>query len=128
MGRGSIVLQRLAPALLASLLLAPVPAFAHARLARSQPAARAQIAQAPPRVYLWFSEPIEARFSTVTVEGPGGGRVDRGDPRVDSDDPTRLSVGLPALAPESYVIRYRVLSVDGHVVEGEIPFAVRPAP
>jgi methionine-rich copper-binding protein CopC len=126
MGRDSTPLR--AAALLAALFLAPPPVLAHARLARSQPAARAQIAQGPPRVYLWFSEPIEARFSTATVEGPGGARVDRGDPRVDSDDPTRLSVGLPALAPASYVIRYRVLSVDGHVVEGEIPFEVRPAP
>jgi methionine-rich copper-binding protein CopC len=36
-----------------------------------------------------------------------------------------LSVSLPALSPGTYTVRYRVLSVDGHVVEGEFPFAVR---
>jgi hypothetical protein len=30
-----------------------------------------------------------------------------------------LSVGIPPLAPGTYTVRYRVLSVDGHVVESE---------
>ena len=37
-----------------------------------------------------------------------------------------LSVGLAALKPGTYTVKFRVLSVDGHVVEGSIPFEVRP--
>jgi methionine-rich copper-binding protein CopC len=44
---------------------------------------------------------------------------------VATDDPVRLSVGLRPLPAGTYTVRYRVLSVDGHVVEGEFPFTLR---
>ena len=50
--------------------------------------------------------------------------MDSGDVQVSPDDPQKLSVGLAALAPGSYTVKYRVLSVDGHIVENQFPFEV----
>jgi hypothetical protein len=123
-------LLRAAGAALGGLWLAraPRPAVAHAALVRSAPARRATVSASPARVRLWFSERVEARFSRVSVEDAGGRPVDRQDSQADPEDGKQLSVGLPPLGPGVYRVRYRVLSVDGHVVEGELSFTVRPAP
>jgi methionine-rich copper-binding protein CopC len=117
--------RRLAVALLGLLLLA-TPAWPHASLVRSSPTRRATLSAAPDRVQLWFNEAIEPKFSTVSVRDAAGQRVDLGDTRVEPDDPKRLTVGLKPLARGTYRVRFRVLSVDGHVVESEFPFTIRP--
>lgn len=108
----------------ALLLLAPAIADAHAALVKAAPAARA-VVDTPPRVDLWFNERLEAAYSRVSVWDAGGTQVDRKDVRVAADDPKRLSVGVAALRPGSYTVRYRVLSVDGHVIESSFIFTVR---
>jgi methionine-rich copper-binding protein CopC len=52
-------------------------------------------------------------------------QVDLGDLEVGPDDPTKLSVGIPALSPGTYTVRYRVLSADGHVVESQLFFRIQ---
>ena len=105
----------------------PAPAWSHAYLVRSTPAARAVLARAPERVHLWFNERLEPAYSRVSVWNREAQRVDAGDVQVASSEPTRLSVGVPALAAGAYTVKYRVLSVDGHVVEAEFGFTVRGA-
>jgi copper resistance protein C len=106
--------------------LAPAAAHSHAVLVRSSPARRAVLSQAPRRVELVFNERLEAAYSAVSVWGADGARVDGKDVRVDLSDPRVLSVGLPELAPGDYTVRFRVLSVDGHVIESSFPFSVAP--
>jgi methionine-rich copper-binding protein CopC len=108
-----------------TVLLAPLVAAGHAALVRSVPARRAALVRAPDRVQLWFSERLEAQFSRLEVRDAAGRQVDRKDAGLDPDDPKKLSVGLPPLPPGIYRVRFRVLSVDGHVVEAEFPFTVR---
>jgi copper resistance protein C len=79
----------------------------------------------PTRVVLWFNERLEAQFSRLSVWNAEGQQVDRGDVQVGPDDGKRLSVGIPTLPAGSYTVKYRVLSVDGHIVEAEFPFTVR---
>ena len=93
---------------------------------RSSPARRATLTTAPDRVQLWFNEAIEPKFSSVSVWDAAGQRVDLGDARVEPEDPKRLTVGLKPLGRGAYRVRFRVLSVDGHVVESEFPFTLRP--
>jgi len=114
----------LAAALLASALAVP-PALAHAVLVRSSPPHRAVLAQAPERVDLWFNERLEAAYSTASVWSEAGTRVDARDVAVASDDPRRLSVSLATRAPGHYTVKYRVLSVDGHIVDSLIIFTVK---
>jgi methionine-rich copper-binding protein CopC len=97
----------------------------HAALVKSIPARRAQIFKVPAQIQLWFNEKLEARFSSLAVTDSNGKRVDRGNVAVGTDDPKRLSVGVNPLPPGQYKVRFRVLSVDGHVVEDEFLFTIR---
>ena len=123
--------MRLPVVLLAGVLIAlAVPAtetWAHAFLVRSSPAARATLSRPPERVQLWFNERLEPAYSRVSVWNREAQRVDAGDVQVAPAEPTRLSVGVPPLPAGSYAVKYRVLSVDGHVVEAEFGFTVRGA-
>ena len=106
----------------------PAPALAHAYLIRSSPAARAIVTRTPERVQLWFNERLEPVYSRVSVWNGDAQRVDTGDVRVGPGEPTRLSVGVPPLPAGVYTVKYRVLSVDGHVVEAAFAFTVRGTP
>ena len=98
-------------------------AHAHSTLVRALPTARSTVKAPPERVQLWFSERLEPAYSSASV-WQANQRLDRGDAAVSPQDDKLLTVPLSALAPGKYVVRYRVLSVDGHVVEGNFPFTV----
>jgi copper resistance protein C len=98
---------------------------AHAVLVRSTPAVRGVLTTAPDRVQLWFNEELEPAFARLSVWSASGTQVDVGDAAVAPGDPKLLTVGLKALTPGTYTVKYRVLSVDGHVVEREFPFTLR---
>lgn len=98
----------------------------HAVLVRSTPVARATLGSAPARIQLWFSEGLEPAFSSLSVWSEAGAQVDRGDAGVAPDNPRRLAVTLAPVEPGRYTVRYRVLSVDGHVAEGRFTFTVAP--
>jgi methionine-rich copper-binding protein CopC len=115
--------RRVAVALL--LLLSAAPAWPHASLVRSSPGRRATLTTAPDRVQLWFNEAVEPRFSSASVWNAAGQPMDLGDARVEPEDPKQLTVGLKPLGRGTYRVRFRVLSVDGHVVESEFPFTLR---
>ena len=109
-----------------ALVLLPAIAGAHAVLVKSSPARRAVLALPPARVALTFNERLEPAYSKVSVWAEGNTQVDDGKIVVAPDDPRRLSVGLPPLARGIYTVKFRVLSVDGHLVEGTYPFEIRP--
>jgi methionine-rich copper-binding protein CopC len=111
--------------LLILLLGFPSSGWSHAYLVKSSPARRAVLSGVPARVGLWFNERLEAQFSQATVWNTQGHQVDGGDVQVDPADAKQLSVGIPTLPPGTYTVKYRVLSVDGHVVESEFSFTVR---
>lgn len=122
-----VLLGRVVPTvlLLVAGVLAASTADAHAVLVRSSPPHRAVLTQAPERVDLWFNEQLEPAYSTASVWSEAGTQVDAGDVAVAPDDPRRLSVSLTSHAPGLYTIKYRVLSVDGHVVDSRITFTVK---
>lgn len=106
-------------------LASPLPVSGHAYLVRSSPAARAVVARPLQRVQLWFNERLEPAYSRVTVHRADGQQVDTGDVQVGPAEPTRMSVGVPPLTAGVYTVKYRVLSVDGHIVDAEFAFTVR---
>lgn len=113
-------------ALLSCLVLgAPAIGVAHAYLVKSAPARRAVLFQAPDRVQLWFNERLEPHFCQLSVWDRDGNRVDLGDVRVGPEDAAKLSIGIPPLLPGIYTVKFRILSVDGHIVESQFPFTLR---
>lgn len=106
----------------------PVRGLAHSQLVRSDPARRATVARPPARVQLWFSERLEPVYAEASVWNDAGTQVDARDARVDPADPSVLTVSTPNLGPGRYTVRFRVVSVDGHVVESSFTFTVSGAP
>jgi methionine-rich copper-binding protein CopC len=111
--------------LLAGLLCPASRVGAHASLVRSVPAHRAVLGQMPERVQLWFNERLEPAYSTVSVWNEAGAQVDAGDVTVSPDDPRRLSVTVETRQSGLYTVKYRVLSVDGHIVDNRFTFTVK---
>jgi copper transport protein len=104
---------------------AVTPVHAHAVLLRSNPASNAVLAQAPAQVELFFSEPVEANLSTVSVLDSNAKSVDLGDMRVDPNDPTRMTVSLGSLLDGVYTVAWKAISaIDGHLTSGSFPFAI----
>jgi methionine-rich copper-binding protein CopC len=105
----------------------PALVESHAVLVKSFPTARSVLTRPPGRVQLWFSERLEPAFSSASVWSASGKQVDKRDASVSQDDPKELSVSLGTLEAGTYTVRYRILSVDGHVVEANFPFTIKPA-
>jgi methionine-rich copper-binding protein CopC len=109
------------------LLLAPSLASAHAYLMKSVPAGRATLFNSPGKIQLWFNERLEPKYSYASVHDPDGKRVDSDNAQVSTEDPKQLSIGVKKLPAGRYTVKFRVLSVDGHVVEQSFPFTIRDA-
>ncbi len=103
-------------------------AQAHAALVRSSPESQARLPAPPAAIDLWFTEPLEARFSTLFVYNSSGATIAVSAITVDPADPKRLSGRLPALRPGIYTVGYRTLStLDGHEWTGAYSFVVLDA-
>jgi len=109
-----------------ALLLTPATAGAHAYLVKSSPAQRAVLFHAPAKIQLWFNERLEPRYSSLTLSDSDGKAIDIGKAEVSADDAKQITAVIKPLAAGRYVIKYRVLSVDGHVVQDQFPFTVKP--
>jgi len=110
-------------AILPALVLATADARAHASLDRAEPRVGSTVAAAPRAVSLWFSQNLEAAFSSIEVRNSAGARVDQGKARLGGERNV-LQVGLKPLAAGTYRVHWRVLSVDTHVTEGTFTFQV----
>ena len=101
------------------------PALAHANLGRASPAPNEVLQDAPSRVTIWFTEPIEPALSEIRVLDAAGSRVDDSAIVIDPNDPTVLSVGLPLLPNGVYTVGWKNVSrIDGHLVRGSYVFSV----
>lgn len=93
-------------------------ALAHAGLVSSEPGRRAALTVPPKEIRLCFNENIEAKFSAVTLSREDEATVSLGEIQTDPKAPACLIVPLVSpLGNGSYTVKYRVLSVDGHVVD-----------
>jgi methionine-rich copper-binding protein CopC len=114
----------LTSAILAAAML-PQLAAAHALLVRTSPPKRAVLRDPPKQVELWFNERLEPAYSSASLSTQSGSPVSIIRTTVEGNDLKRLSIELPPLAPGGYTVRFRVLSVDGHVAEDSFAFSVR---
>jgi copper resistance protein C len=103
------------------LLLATGEAEAHAFLDHAEPRVGNKVATAPHEVTLWFTQNLEAAFSTITVTNAAGQRIDTGKPRISG---TQMSVSLRSGGAGTYHVTWRVLSVDTHTTDGNFTFQV----
>ncbi|WP_205262057.1 copper resistance CopC family protein [Nakamurella leprariae] len=124
-GAGAPVRRLLAAvAVLVAALAAPLatalPAAAHNVLVSSDPADGSQLDAPPTSVTLTFDQPVQNFEPVVVVTGPDGQSVDVGTPEVASTSVTATVGALPAAG--AYTVAYRIVSADGHPVQGQIGF------
>jgi copper resistance protein C len=99
-------------------------ARAHAIILESEPAAGAKLAEPPARIYLRFNSKLEKRLSSVRLMSADGRPVPLPVVAAGDASPDRIVLSLGKLRPGAYVVRYKVLAVDGHITEGALRFAV----
>lgn len=101
------------------------PVLAHAMLVKAEPARRAALAKAPVQVRLWFNEEVEKDYAALTLLDESKRALTEVIPQISADDPKSIVLPLPELPPGKYTVKFRVLSVDGHVVDSSYDFTVK---
>ena len=101
--------------------LASDAARAHAFLDHASPLVGSTVPAAPHEVALTFTQNLEPAFSTAQVTDSSGARVDQGKAQVSGNT---MTIGLKAIGPGSYKVRWHALSVDTHSTEGTFTFHV----
>jgi methionine-rich copper-binding protein CopC len=111
-------------ALAAAAALVAAQASAHAKLAKSEPAANASGA-APSAIKLEFNEKLSAKFSGVQLMRNDTGANVQVAPAA-SKDPKALVVQPKApLKPGSYMVMWYAVGDDGHRTNGDYNFTVK---
>ena len=115
-------------ALLAGLALLSAPgAFAHSSLVASNPAAESTVTSFPSRINLTFDEKL------IVIEGKSANLISLSDdlgneiglaPIEIDRNVISTSVVSPPKNDGNFVIRYRVVSADGHPIVGKLTFTV----
>ena len=99
--------------------------MAHAQLIKAEPARRAALDKAPAQIRLWFNEEIEGAYTTLTVFDANKKLVTNAKPKVVADDPKSIILPMPKTNPGKYKVKFRVLSVDGHIVDSTFNYTVK---
>jgi copper transport protein len=96
-------------------------ATAHARLLSTVPADQAVVATAPAQVTIRFDDKVRPLGGTTVVRNSDRKPIVAGKPRAVRDD---VVIPLQRVGDGDYTVRWRVLSDDGHTVQGVFAFAV----
>lgn len=100
-------------------------ALAHAIIVRTSPPQNGVGAADVGKVEVWYDAGIRDAFVALAVVNASGERIDKRDAAIDGADPAHVTVGVNALTPGKYTVRYRALSADGHIVSGAWEFDVK---
>ncbi|HSQ95281.1 MAG TPA: copper homeostasis periplasmic binding protein CopC [Croceibacterium sp.] len=120
-------MRKLLPVLaLAAVALAPAaPAFAHAKVVSSIPAANSTIA-APKQVSVTFSEKLVPAFSKIEISMAGMDMKVPVKTSVSTDGKTITAVPQGKFVKGGYVINWSAAAADdGHHTAGSIPFKIK---
>jgi methionine-rich copper-binding protein CopC len=101
------------------------PASAHAGITGSDPEDGAAVEVAPASVSATFSENLDGPSTEIAVTGPDGAVIEAGEPVYEGDTFTQSMIYSE---PGQYVVAYRVISEDGHRIDGSITFTVAEIP
>lgn len=97
-------------------------ALSHAIVESSQPAANAVVSPGELRVRLQFSSRIDIARSRLVLIAPDGRQTTLA---LGADDkPGVVSATTRVSAEGRFTLHWQVLSLDGHVTRGDIPFRV----
>jgi methionine-rich copper-binding protein CopC len=102
------------------LSLATTVAMAHAHLQKAVPADGAVVTASPANVVLSFSEP--AHLTACWIQKGDEAKQKIGP--LATEPARQITIPLSQLAPGTYVVSWRVIGGDSHIVPGQIRFTV----
>lgn len=108
-----------------SVLFQAQTVMAHASLVKSDPPRRATLTIPPKQIQLWFNEKVEGAYASIVVRDVNKNVVTENSPEIVANDPKSLVLKLPGIESGRYTVHYRVMSVDGHVIESNFDFNVK---
>jgi len=108
--------------LVAACLLQAGGAEAHAIIIGAKPAVNAKVPQGPLDILLQYNSRIDVSLSRLSLTDPAGKSSVL--EAAAGDKPGSLTAHADLDAPGQWLLRWQVLSIDGHVTRGEIPFTV----
>jgi len=111
-------------AIIASLAMS-TNVFAHAIMVKSQPEADSTITESPKQVDTWFNDKVGSEYKALAVINSAGKRVDNKDAAQETFDQSHLYTTVTDLPPDTYTVRYRVVSMDTHIVTGKFKFTIK---
>ncbi len=116
-------MKHLVVAVAAGLALYAGQASAHAFLKTATPAVGSTVQQPPSQVVIDFTEDVEPKFSTITVQDASGGAVQTGDVQLQGGN-THLAIAVKPLKAGTYTVTWHATAVDTHKTEGHFSFTV----
>ena len=99
----------------------PSVARAHSELVAATPTVDGVVSELPTQVTLTFSDGVQPSFAQIAVLAPDGSDVTTDDPAT-AGDVVEQPVAL--VDPGAYTVSYRIVSADGHTVQGTYGFTV----
>jgi methionine-rich copper-binding protein CopC len=109
-------------AALVALFGAAASAAAHAIILKAEPAAGSSVAGPKVGILLQYNSRIDAQRSRLVLDLPDGSKR----PLTILPQPSLdvLAATADNVPPGGYRLRWQVLSTDGHITRGEVPFRV----
>lgn len=105
------------------LLLNPAMAFGHATIISSNPSPNEAMDTLPEKISIQFSENIQPAFHSLEVFSQDGDKIQIQDSAISEQSEKVLEARWNGTIDEGiYYIKWRVVSSDGHPIEGTIPF------
>jgi len=104
-----------------AMLIGSVAAQAHTHLEKAVPADNSVVTSSPAQITLHFSEAAQLTALTIQKDGDKEAKTVGALPKEPAEE---LSVPVAALAPGKYVVNWRVVSDDRHVMSGALHFTV----
>jgi methionine-rich copper-binding protein CopC len=106
-------------------IILAVGTFYHTALKSSNPARNA-VVPAPTMVSLTFTEKVNAALSSISILKADSSEVEKLAVKA-TTDPARIEGPVKTrLAPAKYIIRWKTVAADGHVVRSAFGFTVKP--
>lgn len=99
-------------------------ASAHASLESSDPAPAALLEESPSAIRLEFTESVTPAPDAIVVYDSDGDPIRGGVARVGESSSSIVLDGVPELSDGLYAVAWRVVSSDGHLVQGAYTFTV----
>lgn len=123
--RAALCLRALVVSVAAMIELVPGPAPAHAIVVSATPEMNSAVPPGVTEIRLEFNSRIDLQRSRLRLMRPDGSEAAI---RTESDAPPNVLAGqIDATLPGRWTLDWQVLSIDGHITRGRLPFSIRDA-